>query len=186
MALMHMRLATVILVFASACGVGGGGGDDGSKARMAADLVTCKNEKNRLKEQVAEAKAEVEKTKAEAEKGFAQQFPTVELHGGMGQPKHIEGNIPAEAVTKVLKQNIGGLRACYEHALKRKPDLQFVQTVSARFAVKNTGNATNVSFAPHADGEMERCMGQAMEKWKFPTFQGDPVAVELPISLVSK
>jgi 2',3'-cyclic-nucleotide 2'-phosphodiesterase (5'-nucleotidase family) len=36
-------------------------------------------------------------------------------------------------------QNSGGLRACYEHALKRKPDLQYVSSVTARFAVANSG-----------------------------------------------
>jgi hypothetical protein len=86
----------------------------------------------------------------------------------------------------VIKQNSGGLRACYEHALKRKPDLQYVSTVTARFQVKNSGGAMNVTFGPHTDPEMEKCMASTMEKWKFPSFQGDPVSFEQPVNLVAK
>jgi hypothetical protein len=33
---------------------------------------------------------------------------------------------------------------------------------------------------------MEHCMASTMEKWKFPTFQGDAVAIEQPVNLVVK
>jgi len=98
----------------------------------------------------------------------------------------MEGNIAPDAVIKVVKQNSGGLRACYEKALKRKPDLQYVSAVTARFQIVNTGQAQGVTFAPHTDAEMEKCMASTMEKWKFPTFQGDPVAFEQPVNLVAK
>src|SRR2546429_507700 len=82
----------------------------------------------------------------------------------------VGGNLPPDAVVKVFKNSAGALRACYEHGLKRNPNLQFVNNVNAHFAVKNTGAAINVGFSPHADGEMEKCMAQAIEKWRFPTF----------------
>ena len=104
---------------------------------------------------------------------------------GAGQ-KHMEGNIAPDAVVKVVRQNSGGLRACYEKALKRKPDLQYVSAVTAHFEVENSGGAHGVSFTPHTDQEMEKCMASTMEKWKFPTFQGDPVAFEQPVNLVAK
>jgi hypothetical protein len=44
----------------------------------------------------------------------------------------------------------------------------------------------NVRFSPHTDVEMEACMASTMEKWKFPTFEGDPVAFEQPVNLVAK
>ena len=87
---------------------------------------------------------------------------------------------------KVVKMNSGGLRACYEKALKRKPDLQFVNNVVAKFQLRGNGTASNVHFAPHTDSEMESCMASTMEKWKFPTFEGDPVAFEQPVNLVAK
>ena len=85
-----------------------------------------------------------------------------------------------------MRLNATGFRACYEKALKRKPDLQYVSSVTARFSVRNTGNAQGVSFGPRTDADMERCMSQLMEKWKFPTFQGDPVAFEVPVNLVAR
>jgi hypothetical protein len=52
--------------------------------------------------------------------------------------------------------------------------------------VRSAGSAVNVRFSPHTDGEMETCMAQKMETWKFPTFEGDPVAFEQPVNLVAK
>jgi hypothetical protein len=173
------RSYLVICVFLSACT--GGANDDGQKAKLASDLVQCKNEVSNLKDQLADAKAQL--AKIEADKTV--KLDALAVKAGDGA-KHVEGNIAPEAVVKVVRQNSGGLRACYEKALKRKPDLQYVAAVTARFEVRNTGSAASVNFAPHTDSEMEHCMAQTMGKWRFPTFQGDPVAFEQPVSLVAK
>jgi hypothetical protein len=162
----------------------GGAPDDAGKTKLATDLVQCRNDLLTLKEQLAQAKADVLR---------AQQNSTVKLDGidvkANPQPNgggSKEGNVSPEAVAKVIKLNASGFRACYEKALKRKPDLQYVSQVTAHFAIRNTGNAQGVGFAPHTDGEMEHCMSLLMEKWKFPTFQGDPVAFEMPVSLIAR
>jgi hypothetical protein len=173
------RLALTMAALLAGCGAPA---DDGSKAKLASDLVACKNENLSLKEQLAEAKAALQR----AQDAQTVKLDAVDIKASPPGEKHMEGNVPPEAVAKVVKQNSGGLRACYEHALKRKPDLQYVSTVTARFQVKNTGSAINVSFAPHTDQEMEKCMAQTMEKWKFPSFQGDPVAFEQPVNLIAK
>jgi hypothetical protein len=159
-----------------------GGGDDQQKAKLATDLVQCRNDLTNLKEQLAESKAELEKAK-EAKTCL---LPPFDLKAANAGQKHMEGNIAPDAVIKVVKQNSGGLRACYEKALKRKPDLQYVSAVTAKFQIANTGVAQGVTFAPHTDADMEKCMASTMEKWKFPTFQGDPVAFEQPVNLVAK
>jgi hypothetical protein len=175
-----MRSASLALcLLFAACS---GGGDDQQKAKLATDLVQCRNDLTNLKEQIAEAKAQLQKAQ-EAKTCLLEPIDVKSANAGQ---KHMEGNIAPEAVMKVVKQNSGGLRACYEKALKRKPDLQFVSAVTAKFQVENTGSARGVTFAPHTDQEMERCMAQTMEKWKFPTFQGDPVAFEQPVNLVAK
>ena len=163
--------------------------DDGSKTKLATDLVQCRNDARELKDQLAQAKADLQK----AQKSQFVQLDPVDVpaggqkngggnNGGSGK----EGNVSPDAVAKVVKLNATGFRACYEKALKRKPDLQYVSSVTARFSVRNTGNAQGVSFGPHTDGDMEHCMSQLMEKWKFPTFQGDPVAFEVPVNLVAR
>jgi hypothetical protein len=176
-----------VLLMAVTLAACGGGSDDGSKAKLAGDLVTCKNDLSSLKEQLAEAKAALAKAMEAA--GMVVKLDPIDIKAmAQGGPavKHMEGNIPPDQVVKVVKLNAGGLKACYEKALKRKPDLQYVSAVTAKFQIKNTGNAINVHFAPHTDGEMESCMAGAMGKWKFPTFDGDPVAYEAPVNLVAK
>jgi len=156
--------------------------DDGSKAKLATDLVQCKNDLRDLKEQLALAKAELQKAQADS----TVKLDPVDVKGPQHAAGGKEGNVSPDAVAKVVKLNATGFRACYEKALKRKPDLQYVSNVTSHFSVRNTGNAQNVSFTPHTDQEMEKCMSQLMEKWKFPTFQGDPVAFEVPVNLVAK
>ena len=159
-----------------------GGGDDQQKAKLATDLVQCRNDLSNLKEQLAEAKAELLK----AQEAKTCVMPPIDLKAANAGQKHMEGNIPPDAVIKVVKQNSGGLRACYEKALKRKPDLQYVSAVTVHFQIANTGQAQGVVFTPHTDPEMEKCMAATMEKWKFPTFQGEPVLFEQPVNLIAK
>ncbi|MEO6952217.1 MAG: AgmX/PglI C-terminal domain-containing protein [Polyangia bacterium] len=165
----------------AACG--GPAQDDGAKSKLATDLVQCRNDLSELKGQLALAKAELAKALASQ---------TTKIDAVDVNPAHPkvsgskEGNVSPEAVAKVVKLNATGFRACYDRALKRKPDLQYVSSVNAHFSVRNTGTAQNIGFAPHTDSEMEGCMSQLMQKWKFPTFQGDPVAFEVPVNLVAR
>jgi len=178
-----MRLIALTVLLA-ACG----GGEDNSaqKAKLAADLVQCKNDVSNLTEQLNDAKAAIKKLQEEL--GNQVKLDPVDIKAIASGPvvKHFEGNVSPDAVVKVVKQNSGGLKACYEKALKRKPDLQYVSTVTAHFQVRSVGQAQNVRFSPHTDAEMETCMASTMEKWKFPTFEGDPVAFEQPVNLVAK
>jgi hypothetical protein len=178
-----MRTLVVTVLLCAACG---GSGDDGQKAKLASDLVGCKNDVSSLKEQLAEAKAALAKALEAA--GQEVKLDPVDIKALANGPsrKAMEGNVSPEAVIKVVRTNSGGLRACYEHALKRKPDLQYVSMVTAHFQVRNNGTAGGVRFTPHTDPEMEQCMASTMTKWKFPTFEGDPVAFEQPVNLVAK
>ena len=179
-----MRSASLALfvLAVSVCSACSGGADDQQKAKLATDLVQCRNDLTNLKEQLAESNAQLKK----AQEAKTCVLEPIDLKAANAGQKHMEGNIAPDAVIKVVKQNSGGLRACYEKALKRKPDLQYVSAVTARFQIVNTGQAQGVTFAPHTDAEMEKCMASTMEKWKFPTFQGDPVAFEQPVNLVAK
>src|SRR5437762_1264385 len=117
----RLRPLVTLLFGVSACS--GGGSDDGAKAKMASELVSCKNDKNQLKIDLAEAKAELQKAKEQLEANATVKLDPLTLAAKSGGgAKHIEGNIPPEAVMKVVKQNSSGFRVCYEHALKRKPD----------------------------------------------------------------
>ena len=175
---MRPASAALCLLFA-ACS---GGGDDQQKAKLATDLVQCRNDLTNLKEQLAESKAQLEKAK-EAKTCLLE---PIDLKAANAGQKHMEGNIAPEAVVKVVKQNSGGLRACYEKALKHTPGLQTVTSVNLKFSVKNTGVAYGVSLHPNPDAELSSCVGAAVAKWKFPAFEGEDVAVEAPVNLVAK
>jgi hypothetical protein len=179
----RLHLSLIVFAIAGALpGCGGAPADDGAKARLATELVGCKNEQSNLKEQLAELRAQLAKAQSDA----LVKLEPVDVKAGANGVKHMEGNVSPDAVVKVVRQNSSGLRACYEHALKRKPDLQYVSSVTARFSVRNSGSAQDVTFAPHTDQEMERCMASTMTHWKFPSFQGDPVAFEQPVNLVAR
>lgn len=174
-----------VLVLLTACG--SSTSDDGSKGKLATDLVTCKNEVSSLKEQLADAKAALSKVQEAAGQVIKLDPADVKAQAqAPSVPRGKEGNVSPDAVVKVVRSNSGGLRACYEKALKRKPDLQYVSMVTAHFQLKNTGQAMGVRFSPHTDGEMESCMSGMMGKWKFPNFEGDPVAFEQPVNLVAR
>ena len=181
-------LTASVCLFASACGSGPTKEEQARTAKLASDLVTCNNELSTLKEQLAEAKALAAKAQTELSSATTKQLDPIDVKANLptGEKKPMEGNVNPDQVVKVVKQNSGAFRPCYEKALKRKPDLQYVSAVKARFSIRNTGTAFGVSFAPRTDAEMESCMAGAMEKWKFPQFQGDPVAFEAPVNLIAK
>lgn len=162
--------------------------DDGLRAKLANDLVQCKNDFAAQKEKMAELQAEVQKLKAAA----VVQVDPIELVGSTPKaphakaPVHKEGNIPAAKLSEVIRKNSPGLRICYERALKRMPNLQYVSSVNVRFQVKNTGETMDIGFSPHTDAEMEKCMSAAIAKWRFPNFEGDAVQVEAPVNLVAR
>ena len=179
--LTHTRCALAALALVGC----GGGGDDAAKSKLAGDLVACQNDRSTLKEQLRDAQARLKKAE-DAASTIVKIDPPLELKAQPPTEKHLEGNLPPDAVVKVFKANQGGLRACYEKGLKRNPNLQYVSNVNAHFAVRNTGNAIGVSFTPHADVEMEKCMAQTIGRWHFPSFTGDPVQFDYPVSLVAR
>ena len=88
---------------------------------------------------------------------------------------------------KVFISNGSALVACYEKALKRNPNLKTVDRVAARFILQNSGTVTEAVLSPRVDGELEKCIGSAMKRWKFPAFAGESAAqIELPVLLKAK
>lgn len=160
--------------------------DDGLRAKLATDLVQCKNDVAAQKEKVAELQAEIAKLKAAQQEAAEEPQPAgAPRRVARREAPHKEGNIPPAKLSEVIKKNSPGLSACYQRALKRTPNLQYVSSVNVRFQVKNTGNTMGIGFSPHSDAEMERCMSALIAKWKFPVFEGDPVQVEAPVNLVA-
>src|SRR5262249_21766390 len=107
-----MRPAFFAVAIFASVGCGSSSDDDSAsqKAKLATDLVQCRNDLTNLKEQIAETKAQLLK----AQEAKVCQLEPIDLKAGDVGQKHMEGNIAPAAVIKVLKQNSGGLRVCYE------------------------------------------------------------------------
>ena len=73
-----------------------------------------------------------------------------------------------EAVAKVVKQNSGGLRACYEKARAGNPGLH--GKVSFRLTVDQRGRVSlgEVVTSTLGGGDPEMCMVQSLRNVKFP------------------
>jgi hypothetical protein len=173
--------------------------DDSARAKMADELVQCKNERLSLKEKIADLTAELEKLKAAAADAAAAAAPaaqpdtpkateatTANRKAEVAHRSVAGGEISQEALVQVVKKNSTNLRACYERGMKRRPELQYVSSVEARITVENSGIASGVTFSPRTDSEMEKCMRKAIATWPFPSFKGDAVQVQVPVSLVAK
>jgi hypothetical protein len=82
------------------------------------------------------------------------------------------GGIPVEVIRRILRQNHGRYRQCYEKGLARHPNLRGEARV--RFAIELDGSASNSrddgSTLP--DASVIRCIGDALERLSFPKPQG--------------
>ena len=98
-----------------------------------------------------------------------------------------EGDLAAADVVKVVRGNRGAFQQCYERALKRNAELRGAQVrLNLAFAVANNGVPRDIRIAPAVDGTMISCMTAAVRGWRFPSYGGDVVRVEIPVPLVPK
>jgi hypothetical protein len=97
------------------------------------------------------------------------------------------GDLSAADVVKVVRNNRGAFQQCYERALKRSADLRGAQVrLNLAFSVGNNGVPRDVRVAPAVDEYMVSCMTAAVRGWRFPSYGGEPVRVEIPVPLVPK
>lgn len=102
---------------------------------------------------------------------------------GCGGGTLVNGRLPPEAIQRVVRQNLGRFRACYERGLVRQPSLE--GRVVARFLIVRDGS---VGFAADGgsslpDASVSACVVRAFAALSFPEPQGGTVLVEYPLSL---
>lgn len=71
-------------------------------------------------------------------------------------PSRVKGRLPPEVIQKVVRDNFGGMRKCYEAALGKDP--QLTGKITTRFIIERDGrvsSATDIHDAP-APEELER------------------------------
>jgi hypothetical protein len=92
----------------------------------------------------------------------------------------VSGRLPPEVIQRIVRQNFGRFRLCYENGLKNHPDLTGKVTVS--FTIKNDGSVSDVKAnTDMGDAAVASCVGKAFGGLSFPQPEGGVVKVSYPI-----
>jgi hypothetical protein len=94
----------------------------------------------------------------------------------------VSGRLPPEVVQRIVRQNFGRFRLCYENGLRTNPNLQ--GRVVVRFVIDRDGSVSNVGGGGDLpDGGVVSCVSRAFYGLSFPQPEGGIVTVSYPIML---
>jgi hypothetical protein len=97
----------------------------------------------------------------------------------MGQT-NVSGRLPPEVIQRIVRQNFGRFRLCYENGLRNNPNLQ--GRVSVSFVISRDGTVSQVSGGGDIpDGGVVSCVVRAFYGLNFPQPEGGIVTVSYPI-----
>jgi hypothetical protein len=93
----------------------------------------------------------------------------------------INGRLMPESIQRVVRENHGRMRACYQSALLRDPGLE--GRVAVKFVIDRSGAVAMASAAEHSfpDESVPRCVARAFGSLSFPQPEGGIVTVVYPI-----
>ncbi len=93
----------------------------------------------------------------------------------------VTGRLPPEVVQRIVRQNYGRFRMCYENGLRSNPNL--TGRVTARFVISREGSVSNVQNGGSdlPDAAVVSCVVQAFYGLSFPTPENGIVSVSYPI-----
>jgi len=94
---------------------------------------------------------------------------------------NVSGTLPAEIVQRIVRQNYGRFRMCYETGLRSNPNL--TGRVTARFVIGRDGAVSNVANGGSdlPDSGVVSCVVQAFYGLSFPAPDNGIVRVSYPI-----
>ncbi len=93
----------------------------------------------------------------------------------------VSGRLPPEVIQRIVRQNFGRFRLCYERGLANNPNLQ--GRVAVRFVIGRDGEVSNVGNggSDMPDGGVVSCVVGAFQGLRFPQPEGGIVTVTYPI-----
>lgn len=99
-----------------------------------------------------------------------------------GTTKVLGGRLPAETIRRIVRQNHGSFRSCYEQGLGRNPSLE--GRVSARFMIDRDGSVSNVANGGSdlPDSQVVDCVLRVYYRLSFPAPEGGVVSVTYPLN----
>jgi len=93
-----------------------------------------------------------------------------------------EGSLPQDKIMKVVEKNKAGIKACYESAKLRKPDIE--GSITLRWKVFPEGNVESCEVAESTmdDKDIGECIAGEIKNWTFPKPKGGVVTVKFPFN----
>jgi len=93
----------------------------------------------------------------------------------------VSGRLPPEVIQRIVRQNYGRFRMCYEQGLSRNPNLE--GRVQVRFVIGRDGSVSNVSNGGSdiPDSAVVQCVIRNYYGLSFPQPEGGIVTVVYPI-----
>ena len=92
----------------------------------------------------------------------------------------VSGRLPPEVIQRIVRQNFGRFRLCYETGLRNNPNLQ--GRVSVSFVISKEGAVNSVSGGGDLpDSGVINCVTKAFYGLSFPQPEGGVVKVAYPI-----
>jgi hypothetical protein len=94
----------------------------------------------------------------------------------------VSGRLPPEVIQRIVRQNFGRLRMCYENGLRKIPNLR--GRVAVRFVIGKQGDVTIAASGNSdlPDPATVNCVVNAFRTLRFPAPEGGIVTVLYPIS----
>ncbi len=93
----------------------------------------------------------------------------------------VNGRLPAEVIQRIVRQNFGRFRLCYENGLKGNPSLQ--GRVGVKFVIDRSGavSLTADGGSDLPDQGVVQCVVRGFSNLSFPQPEGGMVTVVYPI-----
>ena len=92
----------------------------------------------------------------------------------------VSGRLPPEVVKRIVRQQFGRFRLCYENALRANPTL--AGTVTTTFTIRSDGSTKGVSTSSDlADKTVAPCVAQVFTHLFYPQPEGGVVEVSYAI-----
>jgi Ca-activated chloride channel family protein len=93
----------------------------------------------------------------------------------------VNGRLPPEVIQRIVRQNFGRFRLCYENGLRNNPNLE--GRVSVRFVIGRDGNvsSTGNGGSDLPDAGVVSCVQRAISGLSFPQPEGGTVTVVYPV-----
>jgi hypothetical protein len=110
-------------------------------------------------------------------RGHIARAPRIREPGGVD----VNGRLPPEIIQRIVRQNFGRFRLCYENGLRASPNLQ--GRVTVKFVIDRSGAVAMTADAGSdiPDRSVSQCVVRSFANLSFPQPEGGMVTVVYPI-----